>query len=142
MTHNNLEEPIELWEDSIEEWENGWLGTDIEHARKSPIERKEAVKKALSKAKNTTHVKLTIGIEKDTVGYCVVFPDIPGCYSAGETHEECLMNIQDAIDTHLSPGDIIFVRSIDEYRKNPEFKNMNLKEVEVKLPFGVKSCLH
>ncbi|MDX2144438.1 MAG: type II toxin-antitoxin system HicB family antitoxin [Rhodospirillaceae bacterium] len=34
-------------------------------------------------------------------GYGVVFPDLPGCTSAGDTLDEALLNAQDALQGHI-----------------------------------------
>ncbi len=34
-------------------------------------------------------------------GFSVYVPDLPGCASQGETHDEALANIRDAIACHL-----------------------------------------
>ena len=39
--------------------------------------------------------------QKDYVGYVVVCPSIPGCYSQGKTLPEALANIREAIDVCL-----------------------------------------
>ena len=44
---------------------------------------------------------LPIVIEKDEEGYYAFCPDLQGCYSQGETYEEALSNIEDAIRLHL-----------------------------------------
>jgi len=44
---------------------------------------------------------LPIIIEQDTDGYFAFCPELQGCYSQGETHEEVLTNIQDAVKLHL-----------------------------------------
>ena len=36
-------------------------------------------------------------------GYTVYVPSLPGCISEGETIEEALTNIQEAIELHLEP---------------------------------------
>jgi len=43
----------------------------------------------------------TIIVEQDQDGYFVYCPDLQGCYSQGETYEEALENIKDAIKLHL-----------------------------------------
>ena len=43
----------------------------------------------------------TIIVEQDQDGYFVYCPDFQGCYSQGETYEEALENIKDAIKLHL-----------------------------------------
>ena len=43
----------------------------------------------------------SIIIEKDEHGYFVRCPDLQGCYSQGETYEEAVENIKDAITLHV-----------------------------------------
>ena len=38
--------------------------------------------------------------------YSVVCPELPGCASAGNTEEEALRNIRDAIELYLEPAPI------------------------------------
>lgn len=35
-------------------------------------------------------------------GYVVEVPSLPGCYSQGETQEEAIANIREAIDLHIA----------------------------------------
>ena len=51
--------------------------------------------------KHMKNYKFSIIVEKDADGYFVSCPEIQGCYSQGETYEEALDNIQDAIKLHL-----------------------------------------
>ncbi|HEX6384320.1 MAG TPA: type II toxin-antitoxin system HicB family antitoxin [Anaerolineae bacterium] len=46
-------------------------------------------------------MKYRVKIEKNEEGYTVWCPGLPGCWSQGETEEEALENIQDAIRTYL-----------------------------------------
>jgi len=47
-------------------------------------------------------MKYPVAIHKDQDScYCVSVPDIPGCFSAGETVDEALDNAQEAISDHL-----------------------------------------
>lgn len=39
----------------------------------------------------------------DEGGYTVYVPSLPGCISEGETVEEALQNIQEAIELYLEP---------------------------------------
>lgn len=48
-----------------------------------------------------TKYVLPIVIEKDGDGYFAFCPDLQGCYTQGETYEEALANIEDAIRLHL-----------------------------------------
>lgn len=38
-------------------------------------------------------------------GYTVYVPSLPGCISQGDTKEEALENIKEAIELYLEPGD-------------------------------------
>ncbi|MDP3772032.1 MAG: type II toxin-antitoxin system HicB family antitoxin [bacterium] len=40
-------------------------------------------------------------IEQDEHGYFVRCPELQGCYSQGETYEEAMENIRDAITLHV-----------------------------------------
>lgn len=42
-----------------------------------------------------------IVIEQDTDGYYVACPTLQGCYTQGESYEEAMENITDAIKLHL-----------------------------------------
>lgn len=44
---------------------------------------------------------LPVVIEKDDDGYFAVCPALQGCYSQGDTYEEALENIKDAIHLHI-----------------------------------------
>ncbi|OGN18762.1 MAG: hypothetical protein A3I32_01485 [Candidatus Yanofskybacteria bacterium RIFCSPLOWO2_02_FULL_45_10] len=44
---------------------------------------------------------LPIIIEQDKDGYFVSCPQLSGCYSQGESYEEAVENIKDAITLHL-----------------------------------------
>ncbi len=48
-------------------------------------------------------MKFDVIIEKDESGVYVAYvPALPGCYSQGETIEEAMKNIKEAIEVHLS----------------------------------------
>jgi predicted RNase H-like HicB family nuclease len=46
-------------------------------------------------------MKYTVVIEKGESGYGAHVPDLPGCIAAGETREEFLELIKDAIEFHI-----------------------------------------
>ncbi|MEW5937519.1 MAG: type II toxin-antitoxin system HicB family antitoxin [Candidatus Thermoplasmatota archaeon] len=49
-------------------------------------------------------MKLKIVLEKsDEGGYTVYVPSLPGCISEGDTEEEALANIKEAIALYLEP---------------------------------------
>lgn len=57
-------------------------------------------------------------IHESEEGYSVSCPGLPGCWSQGETEEEALENIQDAIKEYLAAvGELV--------------KDENVREVEV-----------
>jgi predicted RNase H-like HicB family nuclease len=45
--------------------------------------------------------KLAVIIEKDESGYYAFSPDLPGCQSQGDTFEESVANIREAISLYL-----------------------------------------
>jgi len=47
-------------------------------------------------------MKYTVVINKTEYGYDVHCPALPGCHSQGDTVEEAIENIKDAIHTYLS----------------------------------------
>ncbi len=47
------------------------------------------------------HLTLPIVIEADADGFFVSCPALQGCFSQGNTYEEALQNIRDAIQPHL-----------------------------------------
>ena len=49
-------------------------------------------------------MKLKIVLEpSDEGGYTVYVPSLPGCISEGETKEEAMVNIKEAIELYLDP---------------------------------------
>lgn len=45
--------------------------------------------------------KFSVVVEKDIDGYFVFCPELQGCYTQGDTYEEALENIKDAIRLHI-----------------------------------------
>ena len=52
-------------------------------------------------------MKYKIRLEETDEGYAVWCPGLPGCWSQGETEEEALENIKDAIKTYLETVEIL-----------------------------------
>jgi predicted RNase H-like HicB family nuclease len=51
-------------------------------------------------------VKLTVVLEPSSDGgFTVYVPSLPGCISEGDTREEALANIREAIELYLEPVD-------------------------------------
>ena len=48
-----------------------------------------------------TQLTLPIVIEADADGYFVSCPSLQGCYSQGESYEDAVENIKDAIRLHI-----------------------------------------
>lgn len=62
----------------------------------------------------------------DGVRFGVTVPDLPGCFSSGETFDEALDCVREAIDLHLEGmtedgEDIPAPESIVHHRANPDF---------------------
>ena len=61
-----------------------------------------------------------IAIHRTDEGISVSMPALPGCWSEGDTEEEALANIQDAIREYLA--------ALDD-----RFRDAEMREVEVKV---------
>lgn len=62
----------------------------------------------------------------ETIAFGVVVPDLPGCFSAGDTLDEAISNTEEAvaawIDAALDAGEAVPLPSpLDRLRTNPEF---------------------
>jgi len=44
---------------------------------------------------------VSVVVEKDKDGYFAFSPDLKGCYTQGESYEEVIENIKDAIRLHI-----------------------------------------
>ncbi len=73
-------------------------------------------------------MKFIIAIEPATKksAFGVVVPDLPGCFSAGETLDDAIRNAQEAIDLHCETLiedslDIPPATSIAKHQKDPDF---------------------
>jgi predicted RNase H-like HicB family nuclease len=47
-------------------------------------------------------MKYKVSIQKTSDGYAVSVPGLPGCWSQGDTEQEALDNIKDAIKSYLA----------------------------------------
>ena len=70
------------------------------------------------------NLTLPIIIESDSDGHFVSCPALQGCYSQGDTYEEALENIKDAIRLHVEDR-------IANGEEIPELKSVSLSTVEV-----------
>ena len=84
-------------------------------------------------------MKYAVVIHKDeNSDYGVTFPDLPGCFSAGETIEEVLANAQEAAECHIEgilidSEPIPVSTNIENHKDNPDFKDGIWALVEVDL---------
>ncbi|MDH3001319.1 hypothetical protein A1D23_12395 [Chelonobacter oris] len=81
---------------------------------------------------------IAIEMGDDNHAFGVVVPDVPGCFSAGDTLEEAFINAKEAIAFHiegmLEDGEEIPRPSaIDHHQKKSEFEGFILSLVEVDL---------
>jgi len=67
---------------------------------------------------------LPIIIESDAEGYFVSCPTLQGCYSQGDTYEEAVENIKDAIRLHLEDR-------LADGEEIPQHVSVSLSTVEV-----------
>ena len=47
-------------------------------------------------------MKYQVNIKKTEDGYAIWCPDLPGCWSQGQTEDEALVNIKEAIEDYLT----------------------------------------
>ena len=68
--------------------------------------------------------KFSVVIEKDSNGYFSFCPELQGCYTQGNTYEEVLENIKDAIRLHVEDR-------IDSGEDIPQVESVSLTMMEV-----------
>jgi len=68
--------------------------------------------------------QFSIVIERDKDGYFVFCPELQGCYSQGDTYEEALNNIKDAIKIHMEDR-------LANKEGLPERESVSLSTVEI-----------
>ncbi|MBH1970871.1 type II toxin-antitoxin system HicB family antitoxin [Moraxellaceae bacterium AER2_44_116] len=69
---------------------------------------------------------IAIELGDDTHAYGVTVPDIEGCFSAGDTMEESLNNVREAIEFHLEGlvedgQEIPLPTDMAKHQQNPDF---------------------
>lgn len=85
-------------------------------------------------SKLTYTIAIEPGDEQHAFG--VVVPDLPGCFSAGDTLEEAYTNAKQAIEAHLELNleynePIPVAKSFDEHRQNPAYSGWVWALIEV-----------
>lgn len=68
--------------------------------------------------------KFSVIIEKDSHGYFAFCPELQGCYTQGDTYEEVLENIKDAIHLHIEDR-------IESGEEIPQAESVSLTLMEV-----------
>ena len=70
--------------------------------------------------------KVSVIIEKDKDGYFAFCPELPGCYTQGDSFEEALENITDAVKLYIED-------MIESGEEIPKFEAITLSQIEVAL---------
>jgi predicted RNase H-like HicB family nuclease len=80
-------------------------------------------------------MQFPVVVHKDEVSsYGVTIPDFPGCFTSGDTFDEAIKNVQEAIECHLDEGDKIPEPSkIELLINNPDFAGGIWAMVEIDL---------
>jgi len=68
--------------------------------------------------------KFSVIIEKDQDGYFAFCPELQGCYTQGNTHEEVLENSKDAIRLHVEDR-------IESGEEIPTYEFVSLRSLEI-----------
>lgn len=68
--------------------------------------------------------RFTVVIEQDQDGYFAFCPELQGCYTQGETYEEALGNIRDAIRLHV-------IDHLENKEEVPQVESISLTAIEV-----------
>ena len=68
--------------------------------------------------------KFSVVIERDRDGYFALCPGLQGCYTQGDTYEEVLENIKDAIRLHIEDR-------IESGEEVPQAESVSLTMMEV-----------
>jgi len=68
--------------------------------------------------------RFSVVIERDMDGYFALCPELQGCYTQGDTYEEVLENIKDAIRLHIEDR-------IESGEEVPQAESVSLTMMEV-----------
>ena len=68
--------------------------------------------------------RFSVVVEKDKDGYFAFSPELQGCYTQGDTYEEVLENIEDAIYLHVKD-------MLEDGEELPEIESISLTSLEV-----------
>jgi predicted RNase H-like HicB family nuclease len=79
-------------------------------------------------------MRYPVYIHSDGAGFGVTIPDVPGCFTAGDTADEALANVQEAVEAHLiDEPEIPAPSPLSRWLNDPEFSGgaWALAEVDV-----------
>ena len=62
-------------------------------------------------------MKLTVVLHQSEEGYSVSVPELPGCLSQGESEQEALSNIEDAVREYLAAADLLHEADNKEFSR-------------------------
>jgi predicted RNase H-like HicB family nuclease len=68
--------------------------------------------------------RFSVVIERDDKGYFAFCPELQGCYTQGESYEEVLENIEDAIRLHVEDR-------LESGEELPHVESISLTSLEV-----------
>jgi predicted RNase H-like HicB family nuclease len=68
--------------------------------------------------------KFSVVVERNNEGYFALCPELQGCYTQGDTYEEVLENIKDAIRLHIEDR-------IESGEEIPQAESVSLTLMEV-----------
>jgi predicted RNase H-like HicB family nuclease len=88
-------------------------------------------------------MRFVLVIHEEQGKFGVTVPDLPGCFSAGDTFEDALEGAREAIHGHVellieNGQGLPEMRTLDEHRNNPDFADAmwGVIEVPVESYFG------
>ena len=71
-----------------------------------------------------TNYRSSVVIERDENGYYGYCPELQGCYTQGDTYEEALANIKDAIRLHVEDR-------VESGEEIPQAESISLTSLEM-----------
>jgi len=71
-----------------------------------------------------TNYRFSVVIERDENGYYAYCPELQGCYTQGDTYEEALANIKDAIRLHVQDR-------VESGEEIPQAESISLTSLEM-----------
>lgn len=85
-------------------------------------EEMEAAKEPVSRSMR--YYRFSVIIERDQDGYFAFCPELQGCYTQGDTYEEALENVRDAIRLHVEDR-------LDVGEEIPQSEHVSMTSLEV-----------